>query len=225
MGRVKERYNRRAAEKRFQHVYQPVAGDRCIYCGMPSDGKFDHQPPLYVLHRFADGGLVTKKAIRERFGECKLVPCCTICNMGLGAFHGRDDNERRREIVNWFLVDERYPESEFILEVGRGLIERWLRDGGEKNIFVFPGVGRVIYIHALCGFIDGEFHSPDDFPEWLRLTQGELAEWLRAAPRRKHQYFLDMANLASYELLPHARDDPRGQFATQQDGVAAQPHA
>ena len=83
MGRVKQNYKRGEAERRFQHVYAPVDGDRCIYCGMPSDGKFDHQPPVYILHRFADGGLVTKRAIRERFGQCKLVPCCTICNMGL----------------------------------------------------------------------------------------------------------------------------------------------
>lgn len=215
MGRVKQRYNRRAAEKRFEHVYQAVAGDRCIYCGMPSDGKRDHQPPVYILHRFADGGLVTKKAIREQFGECKLVPCCTICNMGLGAFHGRDDNERRREIANWFLVDERYPEDALVVEVGRQLIHRRLEGSAGTKIYGFPGVGRVIYTHVLFGFIEGEFNSPDEFPEWLRLTQRELAEWLRAAPRRKSQYFLDMANLASYDLLPHARDDPRGQFETQ----------
>lgn len=212
MVRVKQRYNRRAAEKRFEHIYQPIAGDRCIYCGMPSDGKLDHQPPVYILHRFADGGLVTKKAIRERFGECKLVPCCTICNMGLGAYHGRDDNERRREIANWFIVDERYPEDALVVEVGRQLIEKRLQGRRGTEIYDFPGVGRVIYIHALFGFMEGEFSAPDEFPEWLRLTQRELAERLRAVPRRKSQYFLDMANLASYELLPHARDDPRGQL-------------
>lgn len=182
---------------------------------MLSDGKRDHQPPVYILHRFADGGLVTKKAIREQFGECKLVPCCTICNMGLGAFHGRDDNERRREIANWFLVDERHPEDALVLEVGRQLIEKRLQGRLGTEIYDFPGVGRVIYIHALFGFIEGEFAFSDGFPEWLRLTQRELAEWLRAAPRRKSQYFLDMANLASYDLLPHARDDPRGQFQAQ----------
>lgn len=212
MGRVKQRYNRRAAEKRFEHVYQPVAGDRCIYCGMPSDGKRDHQPPVYILHRFADGGLVTKKAIREQFGECKLVPCCTICNMGLGAFHGRDDNERRREIANWFVVDERYPEDKLVMEIGRQLIEKRLQGSRGAEIYEFPGVGRVIYTHALFGFIEGQFNAPDEFPEWLLTSQSELAEWLRAVPRRKSQYFLDMANLISYDLLPHARDDPRGQF-------------
>ncbi|WP_274628122.1 hypothetical protein [Arvimicrobium flavum] len=214
MGRVKQRYNRRAAEKRFEHVYQPVAGDRCIYCGMPNDGKLDHQPPVYILHRFADGGLVTKKAIRERFGECRLVPCCTICNMGLGAFHGRDDNERRREIANWFLVDERYPEDALVVEVGRQLIESRLDGSRGTEVYDFPGVGRVIYIHALFGFMEGEFNAPDEFPDWLRVTQSELAEWLRAEPKRKSKYFLDMAKLVSYDLLPHARDDPRGQLKT-----------
>ena len=84
MARVKEKYNRKKAEQRFEHVYETVAGDKCIYCGMPSDGEYDHQPPVYILHRFADGGLVTKKAIREQFGQCKLVPCCRVCNMGWG---------------------------------------------------------------------------------------------------------------------------------------------
>lgn len=212
MGRVKERYNRRAAEKRFEHVYHPVAGDRCIYCGMSNDGKYDHQPPVYVLHRFANGGLVTKKAIRERFGECKLVPCCTICNMGLGAFYGRDDNERRREIANWLIVDDRYPEDNLILALGQKLIRDRLQGSRGTEIYEFPGVGRVIYINALGGLIEGQFGCPDEFPEWLQTTQSELAEWLRAAPRRKSQYFLDMANLVSYDLLPHARNDPRGQF-------------
>jgi hypothetical protein len=212
MARVKDRYHRRAAEKRFERVYQPVEGDRCIYCGMPNDGKYDHQPPVYILHRFANGELVTKKAIREQFGECRLVPCCTICNMGLGAFHGGDDNDRRREIADCFLMDDRYPADGLVLEVGRRLIEKRLQGSREREICAFPGVGRVIYLDALYGQIEGEYSAPDDFPEWLRLMQSELAEWLRGAPKRKAQYFLDMANLASYELLPHARDDPRGQF-------------
>lgn len=215
MGRVKQRYNRRSAQQRFQHVYMPVAGDRCIYCGILSDGKLDHQPPVYILHRFADGGLVTKRAIRERFGECKLVPCCTICNMGLGAFHGRDDNERRREIANWFLVDERYPEDHLVVELGRQLLERRLDGRCGSEIYEFPGVGRFIYIHALFGFIEGDFDCPEEFPDWLQTAQAELVAWLRASPKRKAQYFLDMANLASYNLLPHARDDPRGQFQAQ----------
>lgn len=213
MARVKERYNRRAAEKRFGRVYKLVVGDNCTYCGMPSDGQYDHQPPVYVLHRFANGELVTKRMVREQFGECKLVPCCTICNMGLGAYHGSDDNDRRREIANWFTLDPRYPDDGLVLEVGRQLIEGWLEGSRGARIFEFPGVGRVIYLNALVGLMEGEFNSPDEFPKWLQLTQRELAEWLRAASRRKSQYFLDMANLASYELLPHARDDPRGQFA------------
>ena len=43
MARVKEKYNRKKAEQRFEHVYETVAGDKCIYCGMPSDGEYDHQ--------------------------------------------------------------------------------------------------------------------------------------------------------------------------------------
>lgn len=180
---------------------------------MPNDGKYDHQPPVYVLHRFANGGLVTKRAIREQFGRCKLVPCCTICNMGLGAHHGSDDNDRRREIVSWFLLDDRFPEDREILALGYKLIDERLREKLPLEVCEFPGVGRVIYIEALIGFIEGDFASPDDFPEWLKSMQSELAEWLRGAPKRKPQYFLDMANLESYELLPHARDDPRGQMA------------
>lgn len=212
MARVKERYNRARAEKRFAPVYEVVEGDRCLYCGMPSDGKQDHQPPVYVLHRFADGGLVTKRQIRDRFGTCKLVPCCTICNMGLGAYHGADDNDRRREIANWLLVDERYPEDHDILAMGELLVNDRLEGRRGAEIYEVPAVGRVVYLEALLGYIDGQFSGPHDFPDWLTLLQSELAEWLRAVPRRKAKYFLDMANLVSYDLLPHARDDPRGQF-------------
>jgi hypothetical protein len=221
MGRVKQKYNRRQAEQRFERVYDRVAGDRCIYCGMPNDGKHDHQPPVYVLHRFADGGLVTKKAIRDRFGQCKLVPCCTICNMGLGAYHGSNDNDRRQEIVNWFLADDRYADDQLVLRLGERLIEGRLQGSRGTDIYEFPGVGRVIYMSALVGLIEREFGCPDDFPEWLRVAQSELADWLRAAPRRKSKYFLDMANLQSYELVPDARDDPRGQFLGQQSLLLA----
>ncbi len=212
MARVKEKYSRRKAEKRFAHVFETVEGDRCVYCGMPSDEKYDHQPPVYVLHRFAGGGVVTKKAIRERFGQCKLVPCCTICNMGLGAYHGSDDKSRREEIVNWFLLDDRFPEDEKLLDLGYQLIEDHAQQKRGPEIYEFSGVGRAIYIEALSGLIEGHFDSPDDFPDWIKMMQSELAEWLRGAPKRKSQYFLDMANLESYELVPDARDNPRGQF-------------
>jgi hypothetical protein len=182
MARVKEKYSRRKAEQRFARVYETVEGDRCLYCGMPNDGKYDHQPPVYVLHRFADGGLVSKRTIREQFGQCKLVPCCTICNMGLGAYHGSDDNGRREEIVNWFLLDERFPEDRKILDVGYRLIDDRAQQKRGSEICEFPGVGRVIYIEALVGLIKGDFDNPDDFPEWLKLMQSELAEWLRGAP-------------------------------------------
>lgn len=212
MARVKEKYDRRKAEKRFARVYETMEGDRCVYCGMPSDGQFDHQPPVYVLHRFANGGMVTKKAIREKFGQCKLVTCCTICNMGLGAYHGSDDNDRREEIVSWFLLDDRYPDDKNMLELGCRLIDLRLEQKRGIEIYAFPEVGRVIYIEALVGLIKGNYDSTNDFPEWLKVMQLELAKWLRGAPRRKSQYFLDMAGLESYELLPHARSDPRGRF-------------
>lgn len=212
MGRVKEKYSRRKAEHRFARVYLTVGGDRCIYCGMPNDGRYDHQPPVYVLHRFADGRLVTAMAIRKKFGQCKLVPCCTICNMGLGAYHDADDTNRRKEIVNWFLQDDRYPEDRTILEIGYRLLDERAQGKRGVEIYEFTGVGRVIYSESLLGFIEGEFKSPDDFPSWLTVAQSELAEWLRGARNRKSRYFLDMANLKSYALLPHARDDPRGQI-------------
>jgi hypothetical protein len=212
MALVRKNYGRDSAEKRFARVYETVEGDTCIYCGMPNDGAYDHQPPVYILHRFAGGSLVTKREIRDNFGQCKLVPCCTICNMGLGAYHGKDDNDRRQEILNWFLCDDRYPEDRVILEIGYGLLRKYLDGAREKNIYVFPGVGRAIYIESLGGLIQGKFGIPDDFPDWLKLTQSELADWLRETPKRKSQYFLEMANLQSYDLLPHARSDPRGQF-------------
>lgn len=211
MARVRERYDRRAAEKRFESVYVRVNGDRCIYCGMPSAER-DHQPPVYVLHRFADGGLVTKNSIRARFGECRLVPCCTICNMGLGSYHGIDDNDRRREIANWFLPDPQFPLDRLTLVLGQRLLKGRFDGKRGQDIYAFPGVGRVIYLTALIGLMRGEFNAIDAFPDWLKQTQSELAEWFRAAPRRSSQYFLDMANLESYNLLPHARDNPRGQF-------------
>lgn len=206
------RYDRRKAEKRFAHVYESLAGDRCVYCGMPSDGKVDHQPPVYVLHRFANGGLVTKKQIRDAYGQCKLVPCCTICNMGLGAFHGDSDRDRRLEIVNWFLAEEGDLMDRAFLEAGTRLLEDFFDGKRGEEVFSFPGVGRVVYINALVGLANGTFSTPDDFPEWLQTAQDELAVWLRAAPRRKHTHFLAMANLESYDLLPQARSDPRGQF-------------
>ncbi|MGO4440317.1 hypothetical protein [Rhizobium sp. RAF56] len=130
--------------------------------------------------------------------------------MGLGAYHGVDDNDRRREIVEWFGKDS--PEDKYILMVGDLLLK--IRMAGKKGseIYEFPGVGRSIYIRTLAGLINGEFRSIDDFPEWLQLAQSELAEWLRGAPKRKSRYFLDMAGLESYRLMPHARSDPRGQF-------------
>jgi hypothetical protein len=130
--------------------------------------------------------------------------------MGLGAFDGASDNHRRGEILNWFLLDERFPEDRIILEIGQKLTADRLAHSRSREIYAFPGVGRQIYIAALTGFIQGQFNSHVDFPDWLSLLQSELADWLRSTPRRKRQYFLDMANLQSYHLLPHAWANPRG---------------
>jgi hypothetical protein len=132
--------------------------------------------------------------------------------MGLGAFHGADDNERRLEIVKWFLVDPNYPQDVINLILGEKALERRFSGSSGVEIYAFPGVARVVYVEALTGLADGTYLGPDDFPDWLATAQAELAQWLREAPRRKSQHFLDMAGLASYDLLPHARDDPRGQI-------------
>jgi hypothetical protein len=133
--------------------------------------------------------------------------------MGLGAYHGRDDNDRRREIAHWFFLDERYPEDVIVVEVGRQLIDERLQGSRGTEVYEFPGVGRVVYLHALMGLMGRTIRQSLRLPNWLEIPQSELADWLRGAPKRKSQYFLDMANLVSYDLLPHARDDPRGQFA------------
>ena len=121
--------------------------------------------------------------------------------------------------LNWFLLDPRFPEDELLLRMGEWLLTARLDGKKGTDIYAFPGVGRIIYIESLSGFIDGGFGGPNDIPEWLTVAQRELADWLRMAPRRKSQYFLAMANLESYDLLPHARDDPRGQI-----GAGALPH-
>ncbi|MCG6115820.1 MAG: hypothetical protein MEQ84_11540 [Mesorhizobium sp.] len=212
MDSITERYSRRAAEKSFGMVYRFVAGSRCTYCGIANDGKSDHQPPLSVLFGFAKGGSTTKEALLERFGDCRLVPCCTICNLGLGAFQCHDDNDRRRRVANWFRVNTRHPADALVLENGRLLIQKRLEGNRGKEIYANSGVGRCIYLSALLGLAEGHFRSPSSFPDWLQASQLELSEWLRGAPRRKFQYFLDMANLMSFELLPDVGDDPRGHF-------------
>jgi hypothetical protein len=178
---------------------------------MPSDGRLDHQPSVYVLHRFANGGIVTKRQIREAFGPCRLIPCCTICNMGLGSYHGADDTDRREEIVKWFVLDDRFPHDGAILGLGQRLIEHRLENEPATQMYAFPGVGRIIYLNALIGLIEREYQGYEDFPDWLQLVQSELAEWLRGKRGRKAKYFLAMANLESYDLMPEARSDPRGQ--------------
>ncbi|WP_281978549.1 hypothetical protein [Pseudorhizobium flavum] len=117
------------------------------------------------------------------------------------------------------LADERYPEDPLILEIGCGLIRRRLEGLSTPNIYEFPGLGGVIYINALIASMGSS--GTQGAPSWLQQVQPELADWLRGAPKRKSAYFLAMANLASYELLPHARDDPRGQFCEKRSQPSA----
>jgi hypothetical protein len=217
MVRILRKYNRRDAERRFSCAYETVSGDRCIYCGMPNNGKVDHQPPVYAHHRFAVGRLVTKREIREQFGPCQLIPCCTICNMGLGAYIGSDINDRRREIADWFLPDDRFLADKLILMMGYGLIKLRFKKRQTQAIYSFAAVGRAIYISALTGLMEDRYTSFDDFPDWLQHAQMELNHWLHAAPKRSAQHFLDMAGLESYRLVPSARSDPRGPFSSSID--------
>jgi hypothetical protein len=131
--------------------------------------------------------------------------------MGLGAYQGVNDDDRHQEIMNWFVPDARYAEDQLALEMGRQLLDLRIQGRRGPEIYEFPAVGRVIYLHALAAMMT-QVGSPVNFPTWLKQTQSELSEWLRGAPRRKSEYFLRLANLESYERLPHARDDPRGQF-------------
>ncbi len=112
---------------------------------------------------------------------------------GLGATRG-PMTTTDVEIVNWFLANDRYPADTVLLEFGCRLIEQRLDGNRGTEIYAIPAVGRVIFTNALLGLIHGEFQSVDDFPEWLQTTQAELAEWLREVPRRKSQYFLNMAS-------------------------------
>ena len=73
--------------------------------------------------------------------------------MGLGAFHGADNNERRREILNWFLAALATLRTSSMRLGERLLAGRF--EGERVGIYAFPGVGRIIYIEALSGFIDG----------------------------------------------------------------------
>lgn len=149
---------------------------------------------------------MTASAIRAEFGECHIVPCGTICNMGLGAYHEVDDNDRRREIVDWFLPDDRYPDDRAILDMAT---IGWTNVSGVCEAVrssSWPSVGRVVCGEVLLGFIHGDFKTPEDFPNWLKVVQSELAECLRGLS--KQASFLARADLESYDLLPHARSSP-----------------
>ena len=193
------RYDRRKAEARFAHLYAAVPGDECYYCGLPSEGH-DHRPAVHTLHNFAKTRKVTRREIEDRFGPCRLVPCCTICNMGLGSFEGTDDNERRDEILSYldFFDDDGPHKGEWSLgafttayEILAARTEETVGD----EIYALPAVGRLIMSHALRvkkgEWQDGEF--------W-HFHRVRFAAWLQGEPRRKSKHFLNMARLESYKF-------------------------
>lgn len=191
------RYDRKKAEARFGHLYGQVAGDACHYCDMPSDGH-DHQPALHTLHKFAKDRLVTRKQVEERFGPCRLVPCCTICNMGIGAYEGDNDNDRRLEVLGFidFYDDEGPTKGEWnagAFMVAFGILQARTENLVGDDIYALPAVGRAIMSHALRTKM-GEW--PDD-AIW-KSHRERLALWMSAEPRRKQKHFLDMSGLESY---------------------------
>lgn len=195
------RYIRKKAEARFGHVYTVVPGDKCHYCGLPSDGH-DHQPAIYTLHKFAKDRLVTRKQIEERFGPCLALPACTICNMGIGSFEGESDDERRLEILGFldFFDDEGPTKGQW--NFGAFMIAYEilvLRDRNEvgDEVYAIPAVGRAIMVHALRAKM-GEWM---DHPFWS-AHRDRLGKWLATAPRSKQKYFLDMSRLESYRFRP-----------------------
>ena len=193
------RYERKKAEARFRHVYTVVSGDECHYCGLPSDGH-DHRPAIHSLHKFASSRLVTRKEIEGRFGKCRLVPCCTICNMGIGSFDGANDDECREEILGFidFFDDDgptrgswNYGAFCTAVEI---LTARTIGNVGDE-IYAIPVVGRAVISHALRSKM-GQWQD-DAF--WSAHRE-RLATWLKSAPRRKSKHFLTMARLESYKF-------------------------
>jgi hypothetical protein len=192
-------YDRKEAEARFKHLYAEVPGDECHYCGLARDGH-DHRPAIHTLHRFAKGRQVTRKEIEGHFGQCRLVPCCTICNMGIGSFEGVDDNDCRDEILGFLdFFDDDGPSkgvwSFGAFTVACEVLEARSKDIVGDEIYAVPAVGRAIMVHALRSR-KGEWRDdPFWHPHRLRF-----ANWLRAEPRRKSKHFLDMARLESYRF-------------------------
>lgn len=193
------RYNRKQAQERFQHLYVEVPGDECFYCGMPKDGV-DHRPAIFTLHKFAKSRMVTRREIHEHFGQCRLVPSCVICNMGIGSYEGENDNDRRQEILNFIdLYDDFGPNrNEWNFGVFTAAAEMLIaRDQGmlTDEVYAVPLVGRLVVSHAL--WVKMGNAKDDEF--WQRHRR-KLAEWLTAQPRRKAKHFLDMARLESYSF-------------------------
>lgn len=191
------RYNRKSAEERFGHLYTEAPGDECYYCGMPRDG-WDHRPSLFTLHKFAEGRKVTRREIFEQFGECRLVPSCVICNMGIGSFEGENDDDRRQEILNFIdLYDDFGPKkNEWNFGVFTAAAEiLFARDEGmlTDEIYAIPLVGRIIMAHALWV----KMGNAKDNEFWSKHRQ-KFADWLNGKPKRKAKHFLDMARLESY---------------------------
>ena len=191
------RYNRKRAEERFGHLYTEVPGDECYYCGMPKDG-FDHRPSIFTLHKFAKHRRVTRREINEQFGECRLVPSCIICNMGIGSYEGESDNDRRQEILNFLdLYDDFGPnKNEWNFGVFAAAAEILIardQDMVTDEVYAIPLVGRIVISHAL--WVKMGNAKDDEF--WQRHRM-KLAEWLNAQPKRKAKHFLDMARLESY---------------------------
>lgn len=199
------RYDRKKAEARFGHLFTVVPGDQCHYCGLPSDGH-DHRPAVHTLHRFAKDRQVTRREIEEQFGPCRLVPCCTICNMGIGSFEGEHDNDRRDEILGFldFFDDEGEQKGEW--SYGAFAIACEILDARAKGllgdeVYALPAVGRLIMSHALR-VQKGEWADDPFFHE----HRERFAAWLKAVPRRKAKHFLDMARLESYKFKPGVYD-------------------
>jgi hypothetical protein len=193
------RYDRKKAEARFAHLYSLVSGEECHYCGFPSDGH-DHRPAIHTLHRFSKGRKITRREVEAHLGPCRLVPCCTICNMGIGSFEGADDNERREEILSFldFFNDEGPYKGEWNLgafTVAYEVLEARAEGKLSDEIYALPAVGRLILSHALRTKM-GEWRDGEFWHEH-RLR---LAQWLQGEPRRKAKHFLAMARLASYNF-------------------------
>lgn len=193
------RYDRKKAEARFGHLYTEIPGNSCHYCGLPRDG-YDHQPAIHTLHKFAKDRLITRKQIEERFGLCRLVPACTICNMGIGSFEGESDDDRRLEILGFldFYDDEGPTKGEWnygAFTVAYEILAARTQNVVGDEIYAIPSVGRLIMSHALRSKM-GEWA---DHPFWMEHRE-RFAMWLSAEPKRKQKHFLDMSRLESYDF-------------------------